>query len=279
MGLRAFDRKFGDDLLAQLPTSPGVYLFKDAGGDVLYVGKAKNLRRRLSSYRSASRRKVHQKMRRLVRAASALDVRLQDSEESALLLENELIRTLRPPFNVDGAYAFLYPAIGLGHVARTTLLCFTTHVESFAGLDLRWFGSFRSRMRTKEAFDALTELLGRLGHIEPRSALPPHPRIRGSRVVGIRRLAGGLDDALVAMLAGHSDGLLKSMARLLLDKPGARREAKQVQARLELAADFYRSDIVALREALAACGREPAFVPQEERDALFIRARSPNGAG
>ena len=64
------------------------------------------------------------------------------------------------------------------------------------------------------------------------------------------------------------------MARLLLDKPRARREAKQVQANIELVADFYQQDIVALREALAACGQEPGFVSQEQRDALFIRARS-----
>jgi predicted GIY-YIG superfamily endonuclease len=271
---KAFDRKFGSELLAELPTSPGVYLFKDDDGAVLYVGKAKNIRRRLQSYRNASRRKAHRKMRKLVREASTLEVKLQESEQAALLLENELIRSLRPPHNVDGAYTFLYPAIGLVHRERQTLLCFTTQTDAWQGLGFDWFGSYRSRMRAKEAFDALVELLALLGHVERRTALPPHPRIRGSRMVGFRRLPSELDVAVAAMLAGDNDDALKSVTRLLLEKPRARREAKQVQGNLELVAEFYQTDILSLRAALAASGREPGFVPQEQRDALFIVARS-----
>jgi excinuclease ABC subunit C len=48
---RAFDRRLGDDFLATVPRSPGVYRVLDAGGVVVYVGKAVNLRRRLSRYR------------------------------------------------------------------------------------------------------------------------------------------------------------------------------------------------------------------------------------
>ena len=59
MGVRLFDRKFGADLLRETPREPGVYLFKDAEGQVLYAGKAKDLRRRLASYRNATRRKAH----------------------------------------------------------------------------------------------------------------------------------------------------------------------------------------------------------------------------
>ena len=82
-----------------------MYLFADATGRVLYVGKAKDLRRRLAGYRNASRRKAHRKMRTLVRAAASLEVRPQLSETQALLLENELIRTLRPPYNVGALNA------------------------------------------------------------------------------------------------------------------------------------------------------------------------------
>src|SRR4029453_2100234 len=104
VGLRLFDGKFGSDRLRELPRQPGVYLFLDAKGRVLYAGKAKDLRRRLAGYRNASRRKAHRKMRTLVRLAASLEVRPQESETQALLLENQLIRTLRPPYNVDGAY-------------------------------------------------------------------------------------------------------------------------------------------------------------------------------
>jgi hypothetical protein len=270
---RAFDRKFGSELIAQLPTTPAVYLFKGESGEVLYVGKAKNIRRRLSSYRHASRRNVHRKMRRLVREASSVEVRHQDSEQAALLIENELIRTLRPTFNVEGAFSFLYPAVGLGRVERTTVLCFTTHIDAWNEIGLRWFGCFRSRTRAKEAFDALAELLSWMGHIEKRSALPSYPRIRGSRLVGLRQLPAELSVALAAMFAGESNDALKQIARLLLEKPRARRDAKQVQANIEILAEFYEQDIVALRDAMLSCGQQPGFVQQAERDALFIRAR------
>ena len=75
--MKTFDRKFGRDFLADLPTSPAVYLFKDERGETLYVGKAKNVRRRLAQYRNASRRKAHRKMRTLVREADALAVLVQ----------------------------------------------------------------------------------------------------------------------------------------------------------------------------------------------------------
>ena len=83
---RAFDRKFGEERIAQLPMSPGVYLFKDAEEKVVYVGKAKNLRRRLSQYRNAGRRKVHRKMRLIVREAMSLHVETLADEQAALLL-------------------------------------------------------------------------------------------------------------------------------------------------------------------------------------------------
>ena len=119
MAARLFDRKFG--ALGDLPRGPGVYLFRDADGNVLYAGKAKDLRRRLAGYRNATPRKAHRKMRTLVREAATLEVRPQESEKHALLLENELIRTLRPPFNVDGAFSFLYPALGVGRDADRVL--------------------------------------------------------------------------------------------------------------------------------------------------------------
>ena len=132
MGTKQFDRKFGADLVRELPATPAVYLFKDEGGEVIYAGKAKNIRRRLQGYRNAGRRKAHRKMRRLVTQAHSLEVRLQPSERDALLLENELIRTLRPRYNVEGAYSFLYPAIGTAQHDHQTLLLFTTQTDAFA---------------------------------------------------------------------------------------------------------------------------------------------------
>jgi excinuclease ABC subunit C len=84
------------------PTTPGCYLMKDAGGRVIYVGKAKNLRRRLASYfRPSQRRKTRRdyRMDRLVAAVAAIDVILVRNEMESLVLENNLIKYYHPRFN------------------------------------------------------------------------------------------------------------------------------------------------------------------------------------
>ncbi len=78
---------------------PGVYLYKDAEGTVIYVGKAKNLRSRVRSYLLAASQ-AHAKTGSLMRAAVDLDYILVDNEREALALENNLIKQKKPRFNI-----------------------------------------------------------------------------------------------------------------------------------------------------------------------------------
>ena len=87
------------DKLEQLPTRPGVYLFKGADGTILYVGKARVLRDRVRSYFQASRPTEPHKVR-LVEEIADLDLVVTDSEMEALALENNLIKRHRPQYNV-----------------------------------------------------------------------------------------------------------------------------------------------------------------------------------
>ena len=270
MGLKRFDQKFGAELIEELPDTPGVYLFRDSERSVLYVGKAKNIRRRLSSYRNATRRKKHRKMRTLVQKTTSLEVRLQQTERTALAVENELIQELRPPYNVEGTFTFLYPAIGLHAGEKRTLLCFSTSPEAWDDFSMSWYGTFRSRRRAKEAFDELVVLLGLLGHLEKHASLGPIPETPGSRIVGIRQLDQALMASLADLLAGRSTRALGLLAQQLVDKPRARRDAKAVQAGLRVVEDFFHSDLKPLRAALDAAGTADCFVAQEQRDRLFI---------
>ena len=272
--MKRFDRKFGVDFVRKLPETPGVYLFKDETGEVLYAGKAKNLRRRLASYRTASRRKAHRKMRVLVREAHAVEIRLQETEADALLLENQLIRELRPRFNVDGAFDFLYPAFGTGLHEGRLVLCFTTEPEVFEAVELDWHGSFRPRSRAREAFDSLVELLGWLGHLEPTNRLPEAPRLRGSRLVALRRLPPEMLEEVRNFLDGESADFLETLCEALLESQGARQSASQIGEELRFLEDFYRHDIVRLREARKAVGDTRTFIPRDERDGVFIKARA-----
>ncbi len=82
-----------------LPTGPGVYLYKDADGTVIYVGKAKNLRARTRSYLLAASQ-AHAKTGSLMREAVDIDYILVDNEHEALALENNLIKQKKPRFNI-----------------------------------------------------------------------------------------------------------------------------------------------------------------------------------
>jgi excinuclease ABC subunit C len=69
MAVRDFDRKFGAEFLESIPGFPGVYLVYNLKDELIYVGKAKNLKRRLSQYRNTARRKKHRRMRGIVKEA------------------------------------------------------------------------------------------------------------------------------------------------------------------------------------------------------------------
>ena len=81
-----------------LPTQPGVYQYYDKNGDILYVGKAKNLKKRVASYFN----KNHEiaKTRVLVKKIATIKHIVVDTETDALLLENNLIKKYQPRYNV-----------------------------------------------------------------------------------------------------------------------------------------------------------------------------------
>ena len=88
--------------LADLPHRPGVYLMKDRFGTVIYVGKARDLRKRVMTYFQPSRRMGWDlKFRALTYSIHDLDVHVVKSEPEALLLESKLVKELQPKFNID----------------------------------------------------------------------------------------------------------------------------------------------------------------------------------
>src|ERR1700742_515243 len=96
--------------VAQLPLSPGVYLYKDAGGRVIYVGKAKILRNRVRSY-FLDDKLADVKTGTLISEAADVEYILVDNEKEALALENNLIKQYKPRFNIllrdDKTYPYI----------------------------------------------------------------------------------------------------------------------------------------------------------------------------
>lgn len=267
--IRAFDRQLGDAFLETVPRVPGVYRVLDARGEVVYVGKAVNLRRRLSQYRNATRRKKHRKMREIVKSAASIAFEPCATELEAELREAALIRDLRPRWNAAMAFSFLYPMVGLG-TTDPGLLSIALSSRPAERPELDWHGAYRSREVTGEAFFALARLLRHVGHREKTAR-----RARGERTYAFsfRRLPRDSSEAWAAFLRGEDRGVLSSLVLALAEKPKARSDRAAVQADLDALDRFFRHEARRLREACRRVGEARWPVPQVERDALFIRAR------
>src|SRR5262249_53700392 len=100
MAVRNFDQKFGAEFLESLPGSPGVYLVYDQQDELIYVGKAKNLKRRLSQYRNTLQRKKHRRMRAIVKEATRIEIQCAETDLHACLTETMLIQKYRPRWNI-----------------------------------------------------------------------------------------------------------------------------------------------------------------------------------
>ena len=123
---------------AQLPESPGVYLFKDAGDNVLYVGKARNLRSRVRSYFLESRW-MDAKTGSLAREIADLETIVVGNEREALALEHNLIKQYRPKFNVVLRDDKTYPYIKFTAAEKYPRVYFTRRIKKDGSL---YFGPY-----------------------------------------------------------------------------------------------------------------------------------------
>ncbi len=123
---------------AQLPESPGAYLFKDAGGTVLYVGKARNLRSRVRSYFLESRW-MDAKTGSLAREIADLETIVVGNEREALALEHNLIKKYRPKFNVLLRDDKTYPYIKFTAAEKYPRVYFTRRIKKDGSL---YFGPY-----------------------------------------------------------------------------------------------------------------------------------------
>ena len=137
-----------------LPTSPGVYLMRDASGKVIYVGKAKQLRTRVRSYFGSSR-SLEPRMRTLAEQVLTIDHVVTRSEAEALLLEATLIKRHQPPYNVrlkdDKRYPYLKVDVG-SPWPRVTI---TRRVENDGA---RYFGPYASAGSVRRTLDVVKKL-------------------------------------------------------------------------------------------------------------------------
>ena len=143
-----------NEQLKQLPANPGVYLMKDAGGKIIYVGKAGNLNNRVRSYFQPSA-KLEPKTQQQVEEAKELEFFITNSDYEALILENNLIKRYRPFYNIrlkdDKGYPYI--RINLNEDWPTV-----TYTRSMRDDSARYFGPFTSPWSVKQTLKILESI-------------------------------------------------------------------------------------------------------------------------
>lgn len=274
MAARSFDRKFGEEFLESLPGSPGVYLIYDQDSQLIYVGKAINLKRRLSQYRNTLRRKKHRRMRGIVKEAARIEIQRAETHLDACLTETMLIQKHRPRWNIVGAYSFLYPLIGIRSANGDIEFCMTTTpqavLKDYPGFEFH--GAFRSRRITGDAFFALMRLLKFVGHVNPSNRRNRVPRY--SYLFSFRKLPAKWAGAWASFYKGESALAMEELILNLTENAGARRRPDKVQEHLDELKRFWRREVLTLAKARKVTGCPEWPVPQEQRDLVFLSYRA-----
>lgn len=250
-----------------IPDQPGVYLFRDADGRVIYAGKARSLRRRLTSYWG---RPLHPRTEAMVGAAASVEWIVASTEVDALMLEYNLIKEHRPRFNIryrdDKSYPYLAITVG-ERWPRAQVL------RGKKRRSVRYFGPYGHAYAIRETLDALTRVFPvrtcsnaffdqRARARRPclyydigRCAGPCVPETTGVTETSYREQV----DALADFLAGNDRPVLTRLDREM-------REAADRQE-YELAAKL-RDQLVAARRAMES--QEMVLPREEDLDAIGL---------
>ncbi len=139
--------------VAQVPTDPGCYLWKDASGEVVYVGKAKNLRARMKQYVQLT--DDREKIPLMMQLVASFDYIVVDNEHEALVLERNLIGQYHPYFNVDYKDDKSYPYIAVTHGDVFPAIKYTREKHK---PKTRYYGPYTDARAARETIDTIRKV-------------------------------------------------------------------------------------------------------------------------
>jgi hypothetical protein len=255
--------RLGAAFFRALPRTPGVYRMFDADDQVIYVGKAKDLRARLNSYRRThgqSRKTV-----RLIHQVRRIEWEACPSDIEARLRENHLIRTLRPRFNRAGTW----PASA--RYIRCRVTGGVVELASVATLEGPGFGAFRGGVG--EALLALGRLVWLASEPGRRPAGFPHHLVAAERLRELRIPGNawpGLDIQVRDFLSGANDRLVGCLVERITP-PASSFEQVLVALQFEGLQEFFRRGPVQNTELQRVFAVEGPVLKPEQRDDLLVR--------
>ena len=230
--------------LETLTQRPGVYRMLDEKGEVIYVGKAKNLKKRVSSYFSG--KDCSPKQQAMVARIHSVDVRVTHTEGEALLLESQLIKQFKPRYNITLRDDKSYPSIYVSTHQPFPRLAFHRGAKSRVG---RYFGPYPSASAVRESLKLLQKIFPvrqcRDSYFENRGRPCLQYQIERCTApcVGLIDEAGYAEDVRDTLMFLEGDG------RQLIDVLIRRMEQASRELNFEKAAR-YRDQIASLRTVL-----------------------------
>ena len=223
-----------------LPPTPGVYLFKDAAGRVLYVGKAKSLSQRVRNYLAGDL--AESKTRELMSRAADLDTILTDTEAEALLLESTLVRQHRPHYNILLKDDKSFPYVRVSVQEEWPRVSVTRQVRNDGARYLGPYTDVKLLRRTLREIRPIFPLRSCRNFEDYRRADRPCLYYHIHRCVGPCTRRAGVDpedyrrrvDALLLFLSGRDDELTRRLRDEMEEAAAGRRYERAAERRDQL---------------------------------------------
>lgn len=148
---------FDEDFYEEIPKCPGIYLILNLQGKVIFIGRSKNIRQRIQSYRYVRPQRSSSNALKIVRDAFEIQWETCRNEKQAELKANYLIKKFRPLYNTYATSTDSYRYIGFSHSNDSLSLLITAHLKDFNHYLM--YGSFRDFDQTMRGYSALLRLM------------------------------------------------------------------------------------------------------------------------
>ena len=271
------ERRLGKEPFDAVPPVPGVYRFYDGRGELLYVGKAKNLRVRLFSYKRAKPGQVSRKVSELIGRIRSFVYVETPTERDALLLENRMIRGERPPYNSANketeTYYFVY--LRPDESGLEFRLAMRIHEETDSKF---WYGCYKGHAPVRHSLGCLLRLLWMAEH---GVADPMHLPVKLNRNLTPMRfilswnqahspaLTTCLPDLMEQWIRGENDELTRWLAvQIEAGRQLSLFQRLWLEYHLDQISGFYRKKLS--RHHTLRNGRNR--IAQDELDDLLVKA-------
>jgi excinuclease ABC subunit C len=258
------------DKISNIPPRPGVYIMKNSRDEILYIGKAKNLRKRVSSY--FQKRPADIKTASLVTVIAAVETIITDNEIEALLLESNLIKQYRPKYNIELKDNQKYPYIKVTSEDFPRLV--KTRIKKDDGA--LYFGPYTSAKSINRTIRTITEVFPirrcsrKLHNIVLQNLVLPSPCLNYHLGRCAGPCSGAIDKAGYSRIVREVVLFLKGQNSELLHHIKSEMEREAAQQRYEQAL-LLKQRYQALKTLL---GEQKVTTPGEENEDIVGTARS-----